>query len=100
MFLGLGAMVVALLRWLGVIDRVAYRQERREQVIDIPPWINVSEGERQEAINLSEGDRQRRINEAKGRSEEIAWLATASAAAITAMATSSQEPGGALAVKM
>ena len=60
----------------------------------------MSEGERQQAINLSEGDRQRRINEAKGRSEEIALLATASAAAITAIATAIRQPGGALAVKM
>ena len=81
----------------------AERQKRAQitlAVADKEARINVSEGERQEAINLSEGDRQRRINEAKGRSEEIALLATASAAAITAMATSIQKPGGALAVKM
>lgn len=81
----------------------AERQKRAQitlAVADKEGRINVSEGERQEAINLSEGDRQRRINEAKGRSEEIALLATASAAAITAMATAIQKPGGALAVKM
>ena len=81
----------------------AERQKRAQitlAVADKEGRINVSEGERQEAINLSEGDRQRRINEAKGRSEEIALLATASAAAITAMATAIRKPGGALAVKM
>ena len=81
----------------------AERQKRAQitlAVADKEARINVSEGERQEAINLSEGDRQRRINEAKGRSEEIALLATASAAAITAMATAIRKPGGALAVKM
>ena len=81
----------------------AVRQKRAQitlAVADKEARINVSEGERQEAINLSEGDRQRRINEAKGRSEEIALLATASAAAITAIATAIRRPGGALAVKM
>jgi len=81
----------------------AERQKRAQitlAIADKEARINVSEGERQEAINLSEGDRQRRINEAKGRSEEIALLATASAAAITAIATAIRQPGGALAVKM
>ena len=81
----------------------AERQKRAQitlAVADKEARINVSEGERQEAINLSEGDRQRRINEANGRSEEIALLATASAAAITAIATAIRQPGGALAVKM
>ena len=81
----------------------AERQKRAQitlAVADKEARINVSEGERQEAINLSEGDRQRRINEAQGRSEEIALLATASAAAITAIATAIRQPGGALAVKM
>ena len=81
----------------------AERQKRAQitlAVADKEARINVSEGERQAAINLSEGDRQRRINEAKGRSEEIALLATASAAAITAIATAIRQPGGALAVKM
>jgi regulator of protease activity HflC (stomatin/prohibitin superfamily) len=81
----------------------AERQKRAQitlAVADKEARINVSEGERQAAINLSEGDRQRRINEANGRSEEIALLATASAAAITAIATAIRQPGGALAVKM
>ncbi len=81
----------------------AERQKRAQitlAIADKEARINVSEGERQQAINLSEGDRQRRINEAKGRSEEIALLATASAAAITAIATAIRQPGGALAVKM
>ena len=81
----------------------AVRQKRAQITLavgDKEARINVSEGDRQEAINVSEGDRQRRINEAKGRSEEIALLATASAAAITAIATAIRRPGGALAVKM
>ena len=81
----------------------AERQKRAQitlAVADKEARINVSEGERQAAINLSEGDRQRRINEANGRSEEIALLATASAGAITAIATAIRQPGGALAVKM
>ena len=81
----------------------AERQKRAQitlAVADKEARINVSEGERQAAINLSEGDRQRRINEANGRSEEIALLATASASAITAIATAIRQPGGAQAVKM
>jgi regulator of protease activity HflC (stomatin/prohibitin superfamily) len=92
-------------RVLETLERqmAAERQKRAQitlAVADKEARINVSEGERQQAINLSEGDRQRRINEAKGRSEEIALLATASAAAITAIATAIRQPGGALAVKM
>ena len=51
MFLGLSAMVVALLRWLGVIDRVAYRQERREQVIDIPPQSCITKDNNQVGVD-------------------------------------------------
>lgn len=56
--------------------------------------INLSEGERQEAINLSEGEKIKRINEAKGTAAEIAIVAKAKAEAMALVSSALAVEGG------